>query len=68
MMRQNREINVKCGGSKIKLKQGEEKMIINKIVTNSPIKITQLTKDNIAITNNGYFDSLNIKGNNPNST
>ena len=67
MLRQNQEIKVKCGGTQIKLKQGEEKMIVNKMITNSPIKITQLTKQNISITKNGYFDSMTVQGSNLNS-
>ena len=43
-------------------------MILNSIVTNSPIKITQMTRQNIMITKNGFFDNLVVEGTNARNT
>ena len=43
-------------------------MILNSIVTNSPIKITQMTRQNIMITKNGFFDNMMVQGTNARNT
>ena len=61
-MGKTQRVNIKCGGSTIQLKTGEERVIMNSIVTNSPIRITQMTKHSIDRTKNGIYDNMVVQG------